>query len=163
MQLLPRFITHLFMVRKPTITRGILLALFFSVASLIALSYYVSNVHYHSVPRNVPDPDVRCRTLAELTTPRAIELRDHSSSASLRIDNKVLVFVETQYSRPGQAIVMLLEANRIKFKVELAGKSLPYLTRNDRGKYGVIVFERLDSYIEMDKWNRELLDKYCQE
>ena len=33
----------------------------------------------------------------------------------------------------------------------------------DKGKYGVIIFENLDRYLTMDKWNRELLDKYCRQ
>lgn len=37
------------------------------------------------------------------------------------------------------------------------------LTNLDKGRYGVIVFENLDKYLSMDKWNRELLDKYCRE
>lgn len=45
----------------------------------------------------------------------------------------------------------------------MAGKSLPVLTNSDKGRYGVIVFENLDKYLNMDKWNRELLDKYCRE
>lgn len=45
----------------------------------------------------------------------------------------------------------------------MAGKSLPVLTNQDKGRYGVIVFENLDKYLHMDKWNRELLDKYCQQ
>lgn len=45
----------------------------------------------------------------------------------------------------------------------MAGKSLPVLTNLDKGRYGVIVFENLDKYLNMDKWNRELLDKYCRE
>ncbi|XP_037813495.1 LOW QUALITY PROTEIN: bifunctional heparan sulfate N-deacetylase/N-sulfotransferase, partial [Lucilia sericata] len=49
------------------------------------------------------------------------------------------------------------------YKIEVAGKSLPSLTNLDKGRYGVIVFENLDKYLHMDKWNRELLDKYCRE
>lgn len=45
----------------------------------------------------------------------------------------------------------------------MAGKSLPILTNLDKGRYAVIVFENLDKYLSMDKWNRELLDKYCRE
>lgn len=45
----------------------------------------------------------------------------------------------------------------------MAGKSLPVLTNLDKGRYGVIIFENLDKYLHMDKWNRELLDKYCRE
>ncbi|KAI8040766.1 hypothetical protein M5D96_006709, partial [Drosophila gunungcola] len=50
-----------------------------------------------------------------------------------------------------------------RYKIEVAGKSLPVLTNLDKGRYGVIVFENLDKYLNMDKWNRELLDKYCRE
>lgn len=45
----------------------------------------------------------------------------------------------------------------------MAGKSLPVLTNLDKGRYGVIVFENFNKYLQMDKWNRELLDKYCRE
>lgn len=45
----------------------------------------------------------------------------------------------------------------------MAGKSLPVLTNLDKGRYGVIVFENLEKYLHMDKWNRELIDKYCRE
>ena len=50
-----------------------------------------------------------------------------------------------------------------RYKVEVAGKSLPVLTNLDKGRYGVLVFENLNKYLQMDKWNRELLDKYCRE
>jgi heparan sulfate N-deacetylase/N-sulfotransferase NDST2 len=39
---------------------------------------------------------------------------DHRSAARLRIDPKVLVFVETTYSRLGREIAELLVYNRIK-------------------------------------------------
>jgi heparan sulfate N-deacetylase/N-sulfotransferase NDST2 len=51
----------------------------------------------------------------------------------------------------------------VRYKVEVSGKSLPVLTNLDKGKYAVIVFENLNKYLQMDKWNRELLDKYCRE
>lgn len=50
-----------------------------------------------------------------------------------------------------------------RYKLELAGKSLPSLTHADKGKFGVVIFERLESYLNMDKWNRQLLDKYCRD
>ncbi|XP_059474716.1 bifunctional heparan sulfate N-deacetylase/N-sulfotransferase [Neocloeon triangulifer] len=88
---------------------------------------------------------------------------DHRSAARLRIDPKVLLFVETMYSRLGKDIAELLVHNRIKYKLEVVGRSLPVLTNLDKGKFGVIVFENLTKYLTMDKWNRELLDKYCRE
>jgi len=47
--------------------------------------------------------------------------------------------------------------------VEIAGKSLPLLTNLDKGKFAVIIFENFEKYLSMNKWNRELLDKYCRE
>lgn len=50
-----------------------------------------------------------------------------------------------------------------RYRLDVAGKSLPVLTNLDKGKFGVIVFENFNKYLHMDKWNRELLDKYCLE
>jgi len=50
-----------------------------------------------------------------------------------------------------------------RYKVEVAGKSLPILTNGDKGKFAVVVFENYTKYLHMDKWNKELLDKYCRE
>jgi len=60
-------------------------------------------------------------------------------------------------------VVYICDLCVIRYKVEVSGKSLPVLTNLDKGKYGVIVFENLNKYLQMDKWNRELLDKYCRE
>lgn len=89
--------------------------------------------------------------------------RQHRTTTRLRIDPKVLVFVETTYSRLGREIAELFVYNRIKYRLDVAGKSLPVLTNLDKGKFGVIVFENVYKYLHMDKWNRELLDKYCRE
>ena len=43
------------------------------------------------------------------------------------------------------------------------GKILPSLTRGDRGRFAIIVFERLETYLSLDAWNRQLLDKYCRD
>ena len=46
----------------------------------------------------------------------------------------------------------------------MAGKNLPDLIKLTKGtgKYGAILFEDYRFYLTMDKWNRELLDKYCK-
>ncbi len=150
-------------MKQPTITKGIVIALFLSVASLLCLAIYVSTVHNNGLTRLPPEPTIACGTESSGHPRLSNGPRDHTSSASLRIDNKVLVLVETQYSKQGVEILAMLESNRIRYKVELAQKSLPSLTRMDKGKYGVIVFENFESYLNMDQWNRELLDKYCLE
>ena len=156
-------ISRVCMVRKPTITRGISLALLLSVLSLVCFSYYVSTNFHYSAVRSLPEANVKCHVSRGLVDGRRQTPRDHSTKASLRTETKVLVFVETQYSKRGKLVIALLEANRFRFKIALAGKGLPYLTHADKGKFGVVVFENLNTYLEMDSWNRQLLDKYCRQ
>ncbi|KAB7498341.1 Bifunctional heparan sulfate N-deacetylase/N-sulfotransferase [Armadillidium nasatum] len=86
-----------------------------------------------------------------------------ASGGKLRDEPKVLLFTETQHSKHGKAIAEILVANRIKYKTEVIGKSLPLLTDLSKGKYGAIIFENFERYLAMDQWNRELLDKYLIE
>ena len=147
-------------VKRPTITRSVLLALGMSVAMLLYLSVWVSNSNFHSTTKSTPELAVKCRdgeSGAETSTNK------HKTNARLKLDNKVLVLVENQFSKRGQEIIAILESNRMKYKMELAGKSLPYLTHQDKGKYGVVVFESFEAYLLMDKWNRQLIDKYCRD
>ncbi|GBP33451.1 hypothetical protein EVAR_23854_1 [Eumeta japonica] len=57
----------------------------------------------------VPRPLAQCSMLAAQQA-----ARDHRSEARLRIDAKVLVIVESAYSRLGRDIAELLVANRIR-------------------------------------------------
>lgn len=61
-----------------------------------------------------PSPIVRCRLLDGTDGGDAGQATDHRSEARLRIDAKVLVFVETTYSRLGRDIAELLVYNRMK-------------------------------------------------
>ncbi|KAH0568344.1 hypothetical protein KQX54_020486 [Cotesia glomerata] len=72
-----------------------------------------------------PEPAIRCSTLRGAT--RLPVAPDHRSEARLRIDPKVLVFVETLYSRVGREIAELLVYNRIK-------RSPPLFFVENRGK-----------------------------
>lgn len=47
--------------------------------------------------------------------------------------------------------------------MEVFGKSLPVLTNLSKGKYGTVVFENFERYLQIDQWNRELLDKYLRD
>uniref|UniRef100_K7G968 [heparan sulfate]-glucosamine N-sulfotransferase n=1 Tax=Pelodiscus sinensis TaxID=13735 RepID=K7G968_PELSI len=82
-----------------------------------------------------------------------------------RTEPVVLVFVESIYSQLGQEIVAILESSRFKYRTEIApGKGdVPTLTDKDRGRYALIVYENVLKYVNLDAWNRELLDKYCVE
>lgn len=37
------------------------------------------------------------------------------------------------------------------------------MTNSEKGRFGTIVFENYTKYLHMDKWNKDLLDKYCRE
>lgn len=160
-------------LNRPNIKRWLVVALAFCVLSLLFFSYYVSQFHYHSFMRLPPQPNFQCAHAIPSFNAHSIGgvipgvhqamVNPHASNAQLRLDAKVLVFVETQYSPLGRLIREMLEAARIKFKVEITGKSLPLLTNLDKGKFAVIVFENLDKYLIMNRWNRDLLDKYCRE
>lgn len=150
-------------IKKCSLFRALVVAVLISAVSLVCLSYYAPLFQFSVIKTEPPLPSVKCHSPQPLQSMAPLKPKDHTSSASLRINNQVLVLVETQYSKLGQDIVAILEATRIKFRVEPAGKTLPYLTHSDKGKFGVIVFENLDAYTRMDKWNRQLLDKYCKE
>jgi heparan sulfate N-deacetylase/N-sulfotransferase NDST2 len=80
-----------------------------------------------------------------------------------RSPGKVLIVPKTSYSRAYKAVSQILAAHRIGYKSTVAGKNLPDLIKVTKGlgKYGVIFFEDYRSYLDMDPWNRDLLDKYC--
>ncbi|KAJ1528835.1 hypothetical protein ONE63_007209 [Megalurothrips usitatus] len=152
------------LARPVTVKRCVVALVLLSTLSILYFTHYLGNHPLSSLIRRDtrPEPAIRC-SVAGGPSRVAAAAHDHRSAARLRIDAKVLVFVETTYSRLGREIAELLVYNRIKYKVEVTGKSLPVLTNLDKGKYGVIVFENINKYLNMDKWNRELLDKYCRE
>ncbi|XP_031335093.1 bifunctional heparan sulfate N-deacetylase/N-sulfotransferase-like [Photinus pyralis] len=162
-----RFYTN--SVRKPcwilrplSLRRCVLAITVLCILSIIYFSHYTFNSPLTSlIHRNTrPEPNIKCSIM---NGPRLPQNHDHKTEARLRSDPKVLVFVETMYSKLGREIAELLVYTRIKYKVEVSGKSLPVLTNLDKGRYGVIVFENFNKYLQMDNWNRELLDKYCRE
>ncbi|KAF5297737.1 hypothetical protein FQR65_LT09911 [Abscondita terminalis] len=149
-------------LRPISLKRCVLAVTILCILSIIYLSHYTFNSPLTSlIHRNTrPEPNIKCSVM---NGPRLPQNHDHKTEARLRSDPKVLVFVETMYSKLGREIAELLVYTRIKYKVEVSGKSLPVLTNLDKGRYGVIVFENFNKYLQMDNWNRELLDKYCRE
>ncbi|CAB1325241.1 unnamed protein product [Coregonus sp. 'balchen'] len=82
-----------------------------------------------------------------------------------RTDPVVLVFVESQYSQLGQDIVAILESGRFRYRMEISpGKGdMPTLTDKEHGRFTLVIYENILKYVNLDAWNRELLDKYCVE
>jgi len=75
---------------------------------------------------------------------------------------KVIVFLE-YLSKYLNAAHMVFVAMLQVTSPANNGKILPSLTHADRGRFAVIVFERLETYLSLDSWNRQLLDKYCRD
>ncbi|KRX41409.1 Bifunctional heparan sulfate N-deacetylase/N-sulfotransferase [Trichinella murrelli] len=80
-----------------------------------------------------------------------------------KCDSKILLLVENQYSALGQQIKTVLNYLKVPYKVQAVRKTLPSLTNLARGRYMIIIFENFYRYINMNHWNRQLLDKYCKE
>ncbi|XP_046892157.1 bifunctional heparan sulfate N-deacetylase/N-sulfotransferase 1-like [Hypomesus transpacificus] len=94
-----------------------------------------------------------------------VEGPGEAGAAGPRTDLVVLVFVESQYSQLGQEIVAILESGRFRYRTEIApGKGdMPTLTDGERGRFTLVIYENILKYVNLDAWNRELLDKYCVE
>lgn len=71
---------------------------------------YFRLIHYDTRPT----PLVQCRLARNRENVEPSRETDHRTDAAHRIDPKVLVFVETVYSRLGRDIAELLVYNRMK-------------------------------------------------
>ncbi|KAK0081401.1 hypothetical protein PV325_012231 [Microctonus aethiopoides] len=124
-------------VKQATVKRCVVALLLVSVASIFYYTQYVISSPLSSlIHRDTrPEPSIRCSTLRGAT--RLPVAPDHRSEARLRIDPKVLVFVETLYSRVGREIVELLVYNRInKNERALRRIKLPDKSRSIRLEHG---------------------------
>lgn len=138
---------------------------------LCVLSVFLSSYFLYAVKREL-EPSVTAGHAADdlyLTSPRPLpylaQVGGTLSSDGSRMDPVVLVFVESQYSQLGQEIVAILESARFRYRMEISpGKGdMPTLTDGQRGRFVLIVYENILKYVNMDAWNRELLDRYCIE
>ncbi|XP_057265535.1 bifunctional heparan sulfate N-deacetylase/N-sulfotransferase 1 isoform X2 [Pezoporus wallicus] len=132
------------------------------------LSVFVSAYYLYGWKRGLePSGDVVGPDCDEpkVAPSRLLPLKTLKVADSSRTDPLVLVFVESLYSQLGQEIVAILESSRFKYRTEIApGKGdMPTLTDKDRGRFALIIYENILKYVNLDAWNRELLDKYCVE
>lgn len=81
--------------------------------------------------------------------------------------NAVRILLFSSNPGPAQAreITDFLVMNRLKYKLAYSGRNLPDLISLSKGmaKYLVIVFQDIRDFYHMDRWNRELLEKYCRQ
>ncbi|XP_026555422.1 bifunctional heparan sulfate N-deacetylase/N-sulfotransferase 3 isoform X2 [Pseudonaja textilis] len=141
--------------------RTVILLATFCMVSIVISAYYLYNGYKQENEVSDISSEVECGNLPVLLSPWKMI----KASEPLRTDPVVLVFVESQYSVLGQDIVMILESSRFQYHIEIAsGKGdLPVLIDKNKGKYVLIIYENISKYMNMDSWNRGLLDKYCGE
>lgn len=171
-------------VRQLELHRLILALIIFCLLSMAFLAYYVSNSPKIKEPPPLPFSDCdggggvppggstgaagggtgvqRSPLLLPVHQERLQQVKTVDSS---RTDPVVLVFVESIYSQLGQEIIAILESSRFRYRTEIApGKGdMPTLTEHNRGRYTLIIYENMLKYVNLDVWNRDLLDKYCAE
>lgn len=142
-------------------------AVMFLLFAFCLFSVFVSAYYLYGWKRGLepsadaPEPD--CGDPPPVAPSRLLPLKPVQAAAPSRTDPLVLVFVESLYSQLGQEVVAILESSRFKYRTEIApGKGdMPTLTDKGRGRFALIVYENILKYVNLDAWNRELLDKYC--
>ncbi|RMC13552.1 hypothetical protein DUI87_08628 [Hirundo rustica rustica] len=144
--------------------RTVILLATFCMVSIVISAYYLYNGYKQENELPETSSEVECGD-PQLLPYKLMEMKTTKPVDPLRTDLVVLVFVESQYSTLGQDIITILESSRFQFHIEIAsGKGdLPVLIDKNKGKYALIVYENILKYVNMDSWNRGLLDKYCIE
>uniref|UniRef100_A0A674DM41 Bifunctional heparan sulfate N-deacetylase/N-sulfotransferase 1 n=1 Tax=Salmo trutta TaxID=8032 RepID=A0A674DM41_SALTR len=156
-----------------TLQTSLLLLFLFCMVSVLVSAYFLYGVKRELEPAagGVGGPEEGTadwddpRVTTPSTSSRALPPRTARPSDASRTDPVVLVFVESLYSQLGQDIVAILESGRFRYRTEIApGKGdMPTLTDKDRGRFTLVIYENILKYVNLDAWNRDLLDKYCVE
>uniref|UniRef100_A0A8C2HXM5 Bifunctional heparan sulfate N-deacetylase/N-sulfotransferase 1 n=1 Tax=Cyprinus carpio TaxID=7962 RepID=A0A8C2HXM5_CYPCA len=141
--------------RQLTLQTTLLLLFIFCMVSVLISAYFLYGVKRELEPAGTPSPP----------SARVLPARTAKPADMSRTDPVVLVFVESLYSQLGQDIVAILESGRFRYQTEIApGKGdMPTLTDKNRGRFTLVIYENVLKYVNLDAWNRELLDKYCVE
>uniref|UniRef100_A0A8C1VLS4 Bifunctional heparan sulfate N-deacetylase/N-sulfotransferase 1 n=1 Tax=Cyprinus carpio TaxID=7962 RepID=A0A8C1VLS4_CYPCA len=160
--------------RQLTLQTILLLLFIFCMVSVLISAYFLYGVKRELEPAGVGGVVVPEEGTADWEDPRAtpsppsarvLPARTAKPADMSRTDPVVLVFVESLYSQLGQDIVAILESGRFRYQTEIApGKGdMPTLTDKNRGRFTLVIYENVLKYVNLDAWNRELLDKYCVE
>ncbi|VDM40201.1 unnamed protein product [Toxocara canis] len=139
------------------------LCLAIALLSLILLASRLSNLVQEFCrypPQRLP-PYICPRSNGTDSAPAEVAVQNWN--ATWKSDAKVLVFVETFYSKLGKQILNIIDAIKVPRKVETLSKNLPLLTTAKRGRFSIIIIENYYKYLNLPAWNRQLLDKYCRD
>uniref|UniRef100_A0A8C2QBI0 [heparan sulfate]-glucosamine N-sulfotransferase n=1 Tax=Cyprinus carpio TaxID=7962 RepID=A0A8C2QBI0_CYPCA len=160
-------------VRQLELHRLILVLIVFCLLSMAFLAYFVSNSP--KIKEAPPMPFSDCGGVVAAAAggqraplflpPFTVQQRTVKAVDNSRTEPVVLVFVESIYSQLGQEIVAILESSRFRYHTEIAPSKgdMPTLMEHDVGRYALVIYENILKYVNLDAWNRDLLDKYCAE
>lgn len=162
------------LVRLLPLQTSLLLLFLFCTVSVFISAYFLYGVKRELEPSGggvsgaegaSADSDDPRVTPSRLLPVRSVSGGPGAEPGGARTDPVVLVFVESQYSQLGQEIVAILESGRFRYRTEISpGKGdMPTLTDKERGRFTLVIYENILKYVNLDAWNRELLDKYCVE
>ncbi|XP_033871892.3 bifunctional heparan sulfate N-deacetylase/N-sulfotransferase 4-like isoform X1 [Acipenser ruthenus] len=149
---------------RRNLRRLVILLATFCMVSILISAYYLYNGYNQETELSEGTPEMECGDL-KLLPYRLMEMKIAKPIDISKTDPVILVFVESQYSQLGQDIIAILESSQFQYHSEIApGKGdVPPLTNKGRGRYALIIYENMLKYVNMDSWNRDLLDKYCVE
>ncbi|KAJ8339762.1 hypothetical protein SKAU_G00343950 [Synaphobranchus kaupii] len=149
---------------RRNLRRLVILLATFCMVSILVSAYYLYTGSSQELELSDRAAEMDCGDL-KLLPYRLAEMKTAKPIDTSRKEPVVLVFVESQYSQLGQDIIAILESNQFQYRSEIApGKGdIPPLTHKGRGRYALVIYENMMKYVNMDSWNRDLLDKYCTE
>ncbi|XP_053388578.1 bifunctional heparan sulfate N-deacetylase/N-sulfotransferase-like, partial [Mercenaria mercenaria] len=150
--------------RRCTLTKALLITTLLTVISFFVLNYHHGD--WTTKPKkphlsSPPAPITTCNLLNKAKTDRGPN--NHDTRGNLRIGRKVLIMVDSPFSRNAKNIAASMEYSRYPYKIVDDEKNLPTLIHMGKGRFGVIIFETMALYLSLDAWNRQLIDKYCRE
>ncbi|KAL4239231.1 Bifunctional heparan sulfate N-deacetylase/N-sulfotransferase 1 [Mactra antiquata] len=147
--------------RRCTLTRAIVMILMVVLVLVTVMNYR----HGHSTTKkeNIPAklPLTTCNMLNNVG--QHVGPNNHDFQGNLKIGRKVLILVDSPFSKNAKLIVASMESSRYPYKVIDNELNMPTLTHSGKGRFGVIIFETMKLYLTLDSWNRQLIDKYCVE
>lgn len=132
------------------------------MASCLLFLHHLMDPQIQIRKANPPVPNYQCIRDIELKDPQPYQVPHiHKDDSRYRFQHRALVILESSNSKNGNRIRHFLSSLRIDSKMEVKTRNLPTLSNKKAGRFAVIVFENYNSYLYLDKWNRQILDKYC--
>lgn len=157
------FTSRLFSFKRRSLLRTLILILLLSLVSSLFFLYRVMDSSLHLPKANPPIPHIRCHVAPTDMNPETYTPLNHKVDEHIKLAHRALLITEMPNSKNGQKIRYFLNSLRIEVKFESKLKPIPTLTNKKSGRFAVVVFENFNSYLELDSWNKQLLDKYCHE